>query len=96
MIAPSTKEPVSFCNVLGYRLQTNSRFANPSLLRQSDLVVTLDHESEEFSRVRKLAIHRLTRPLGIFMAPGCEPFLPDPFDVAKIKVSKNALTKSQA
>ena len=77
---PIDKRTQGFCNVLGYRLQTNSRFANPSLLRQADLVITLDHESENFSKVRKLAIHGLTRPLGIFMAPGCEPFLPDPFD----------------
>ena len=69
-----------FCHLLGYRLQTNSRFANPSILGKSDLIVTLDHESEEFSRVRKQAILGETRPLGVFMAPGCEPYVPDPFE----------------
>ena len=81
---PIDKRTQGFCNVLGYRLQTNSRFANPSILRQADLVITLDHESENFSKVRKLAIHGLTRPLGIFMAPGCEPFYPTHLSVAKI------------
>ena len=45
---------------------------------KSDLVVTLDHESEEFSRVRKQAIQGETRPLGVFMAPGCEPYVAGP------------------
>ena len=77
---PIDKRMQEFCKLLGYHLQANSRFANPSILSRADLVVTLDHESEEFVRVRRQAIQGEARPLGVFMAPGCEPYVPDPFD----------------
>jgi protein-tyrosine-phosphatase len=77
---PIDKGMQEFCKLLGYHLQANSRFANPSILGQADLVVTLDNESEEFARVRQQAIRGVVRPLGVFMAPGCEPYVPDPFD----------------
>jgi len=77
---PIDKGMQEFCKLLGYHLQANSRFANPSILGQTDLVVTLDNESEEFARVRQQAIRGVVRPLGVFMAPGCEPYVPDPFD----------------
>jgi protein-tyrosine-phosphatase len=77
---PIDKRMQEFCKLLGYHLQANSRFANPSVLSRADLVVTLDHESEEFARVRRQAIQGVVRPLGVFMAPGCEPYVPDPFD----------------
>ena len=77
---PIDKRIQEFCHLLGYRLQTKSRFADPSILGNADLVVTLDHESDQFSRIRKQAILGETRPLGVFMSPGCEPYVPDPFD----------------
>ena len=40
---PIDKRIREFCHLIGYRLQTNSRFANPSILGKSDLVITLDH-----------------------------------------------------
>jgi protein-tyrosine-phosphatase len=74
------KRMQEFCKLLGYHLQANSSFANPSILARADLVITLDHESEEFTRVQKQAIRGEVRPLGVFMAPGCEPYAPDPFE----------------
>jgi protein-tyrosine-phosphatase len=77
---PIDRRMKEYCKQIGYRLQANSSFADPSILNRADLIVTLDHESEDFTKVQQRAIRCETRPLGVFMAPGCEPYVPDPFD----------------
>ena len=77
---PTDRRMKEYCKQIGYRLQANSSFADPAMLNHADLIVTLDHESEDFTKVQNRAIRCETRPLGVFMARGCEPYVPDPFD----------------
>ena len=68
---PTDRRMKEYCKQIGYRLQANSSFADPSMLNRADLIVTLDHESEDFTKVQQRAIRCETRPLGVFMARGC-------------------------
>lgn len=77
---PIDKRMQQFCKTLGYNLQANSCFATPSILKGADLIVSLDHDSEEFIRVQNRAIRGKVCSLGAHMAPGCEPYISDPFD----------------
>ena len=69
-----------FCKELGYNLQANSAFATPEILNKSDVIITLDHESAEFARVNHRVIKAQVRPLGVFMQPGSNPYVIDPYD----------------
>jgi protein-tyrosine-phosphatase len=69
-----------FCKEFGYRLQARSSFANPSKLADADIVISLDRASEEFVGLQKHSIRGKNHPLGVFMAPGCEPYVQDPYE----------------
>ncbi|MEJ6522757.1 MAG: hypothetical protein QNL65_01160 [Opitutales bacterium] len=69
-----------FSNKLGYFLQGFSRFATIPDIASADIIVTLDHESEEFVKINKSFIRGLSRPLGIFFSPGSDPYVKDPYE----------------
>tara|TARA_Y100001934_G_scaffold107743_1_gene132302 strand:+ start:4942 stop:5436 length:495 start_codon:yes stop_codon:yes gene_type:complete len=69
-----------FCKQFKYQLQTYSRFADHALLANASLIITLDHESEEFVSLHRQSFRFDTRPFGIFMAPGSKPYVSDPFE----------------
>jgi protein-tyrosine-phosphatase len=77
---PIDQRMKEFCKEFGYRLQIRSSFATPSVLANADIIITLDHESEEFVRVQQHCISGEVHPLGIFMAPGSEPYVQDPYE----------------
>lgn len=77
---PIDQRMKEFCKEFGYRLQARSSFANPSILAAADIIITLDHASEEFVGVQKHSIRGKIHPLGVFMAPGCEPYIQDPYE----------------
>ena len=77
---PIDQRMKAFSKELGYRLQARSSFANPSILADADIIVTLDRESQEFVGLQKRSIRGKIHPLGVFMAPGCEPYIRDPYE----------------
>ena len=69
-----------FSTKLGYFLQGFSRFATIPDLASADIIITLDHESEDFVNLHKSFIRGLSRPLGIFFSPGSDPYIQDPYE----------------
>lgn len=69
-----------FSTKLGYFLQGFSRFATIPDLASADIIITLDHESEEFVNLHKSFIRGLSRPLGIFFSHGSDPYIQDPYE----------------
>ena len=70
----------AFADKLGYVLQGYSRFSTLPDLAQADLIIPLDHESDDFTKVHRTAIRGEVRPLGMFLPAGSSPYLDDPYD----------------
>lgn len=64
----------------GYVLQGYSRFSTLPDLAQADLIIPLDHESDDFTKVHRHAIRGEVKPFGIFLPAGSPPYLDDPYD----------------
>lgn len=77
---PIDQRMKEFCKGFGYSLQARSSFAGPLILSTADVIITLDHESEEFVRLQQHSIGGETHPLGVFMNTGSSPYVRDPFD----------------
>jgi len=69
-----------FSSTLGYFLQGFSRFVTIPDLASADIIITLDHESEEFVRVHQTYIRGITKPIGIYFSQGSLPYVQDPYD----------------
>ena len=69
-----------FCKGFGYSLPARSSFAGPPILTTADVIITLDHESEEFVRLQQHSISGEIHPLGVFMSTGNSPYVRDPYD----------------
>ena len=69
----------TFADKLGYVLQGYSRFSTLPDLAQADLIIPLDHESDDFTKVHKNAIRGEVRPFGMFLPAGSSPYLTDPY-----------------
>ena len=61
-------------------LQGYSRFSTLPDLAQADLIIPLDHESDDFTKVHRTAIRGEVRPFGMFLPAGSSPYLDDPYD----------------
>ena len=72
----------TFADKLGYVLQGYSRFSTLPDLAQADLIIPLDHESDDFTKVHRSAIRGEVRPFGMFLPAGSSPYLDDPYDRA--------------
>ena len=70
----------SFAQKVGYILQGYSRFSTLPDLAQADLIIPLDHESDDFTKVHRNAIRGDVKPFGIFLPAGSSPYLGDPYD----------------
>jgi protein-tyrosine-phosphatase len=70
----------TYADKLGYVLQGYSRFATLPDIAQADLIIPLDHESDDFAKVHKQAIRGKVRTFGTFLSAGSVPFLEDPYD----------------
>ena len=70
----------SYSSKLGLILHGTSKFATVPELANAALIITMDADSEDFVKVHKNAIRGHTRPIGIFLAPGSEPYIHDPYD----------------
>ena len=70
----------SYSSKLGLILHGTSKFATVPDLANAALIITMDADSEDFVKVHKNAIRGHTRPIGIFLAPGSEPYIQDPYD----------------
>ena len=70
----------SFAQKVGYILQGYSRFSTLPDLAQADLIIPLDHESHDFTKVHRNAIRGEVKPFGIFLPAGSSPYLGDPYD----------------
>jgi hypothetical protein len=77
-----SKRGMSRSDKLGYVLQGYSRFSTLPDLAQADLIIPLDHESDDFTKVHRTAIRGEVRPFGIFLPAGSSPYLDDPYDRA--------------
>ena len=69
-----------YADRLGYVLQGYSRFATLPDLAQADLIIPLDHESDDFTKVHRNAIRGKVQAFGQFLPSGSVPFLSDPYD----------------
>ena len=49
-------------------------------LSSANLIVTLDQESEQYTKTRKYYIRGEVRPIGMFLSAGSLPFIADPFE----------------
>ena len=70
----------SYSSKLGLILHGTSKFATVPELANASLIITMDADSEDFVKVHKNAIRGHTKPIGIFQAPGSEPYIQDPYD----------------
>ena len=70
----------SFADKIGYVLQGYSRFSTLPDLAQADLIIPLDHESDDFTKVHRNAIRGEVKPFGIYLPAGSAPYLDDPYD----------------
>ena len=70
----------AFADKRGYVLQGYSLFSTLPDLAQADLIIPLDHESDDFTKVHRTAIRGEVRPLGMFLPAGSSPYLDDPYD----------------
>ena len=70
----------SYSSKLDLILHGTSKFATVPDLANASLIITMDADSEDFVKVHKNAIRGHTRPIGIFLAPGSEPYIQDPYD----------------
>ena len=70
----------SFAEKIGYVLQGYSRFSTLPDLAQADLIIPLDHESDDFTKVHRNVIRGEVKPFGIFLPAGSSPYLEDPYD----------------
>ena len=70
----------SFADKIGYILQGYSRFSTLPDLAQADLIIPLDHESDDFTKVHRNAIRGEVKPFGTFLPAGSSPYLDDPYD----------------
>ena len=77
---PIDQRMKEFCQGFGYSLQARSSFAGPLILSTADVIITLDHESEEFVRLQQHSISGEIHPLGVFMTSGSSPYVRDPYD----------------
>ena len=77
---PIDSRMCKFSAKLGYFLQGFSRFATIPDLGSSDIIVTLDHESEEFVKVHNSYVKGVARPIGIFFSTGSNPYIQDPYE----------------
>jgi protein-tyrosine-phosphatase len=69
-----------FSSRIGYFLQGFSRFVTIPDLASADIVITLDHESEEFVRVHSTYIRGISQPIGIYFTQGSFPYVQDPYE----------------
>ena len=70
----------SYSSKLGLILHGSSKFATVPELANASLIVTMDADSEDFVKIHKHAVRGQVRPLGIFLSPGCEPHIQDPYE----------------
>tara|TARA_B100001248_G_scaffold201157_1_gene155373 strand:- start:998 stop:1627 length:630 start_codon:yes stop_codon:yes gene_type:complete len=70
----------TFADKLGYVLQGYSRFSTLPDLAQADLIIPLDHESNDYTKVHRSAIRGEVHPFGMFLPAGSSPYLDDPYD----------------
>jgi protein-tyrosine-phosphatase len=69
-----------FSSKFGYFLQGFSRFVTIPDLASADIIVTLDHESEEFVRVHNSYVRGISQPIGIYFSQGSFPYVQDPYE----------------
>ena len=70
----------TYSSKLGLILHSTSKFATVPELANASLIVTMDADSEDFVKIHKHAIRGQVRPLGVFLSPGCEPHIQDPYE----------------
>ena len=70
----------TYADKLGYVLQGYSRFATLPDLAQADLLIPLDHESDDFTKVHRHALRGKVQSFGTFLPAGSSPFVDDPYD----------------
>ena len=77
---PFDKRMVQSARKFGYELSGNSRKVNMGELSSASLIVTLDRESENFTKSRKFYIRGDVKPIGLFLQSGNYPYIADPFE----------------
>ena len=70
----------TFADKIGYVLQGYSRFSTLPDIAQANLIIPLDHESDDFTKVHRNAIRGVVKPFGMFLPAGSSPYLDDPYN----------------
>ena len=74
------KRMVHSAKKFGYDLAGNARRINMSELSSANLIITLDRESEEYTKSRHFYIRGEVKSIGSFLPSGDTPYVPDPFE----------------
>lgn len=74
------KRMVHSAKKFGYELAGNARRINMSELSSANLIITLDRESEEYTKSRHFYIRGEVKAIGAFLPTGDAPYVPDPFE----------------
>ena len=77
---PFDKRMVHSARKFGYELSGNVRRINMSELSSANLIITLDRESEEYTKSRHFYIRGEVKAIGAFLPSGDSPYVPDPFE----------------
>ena len=70
----------TFADKIGYVLQGYSRFSTLPDTAQANLIIPLDHESDDFTKVHRNSIRGIVKPFGVFLPAGSSPYLEDPYN----------------
>ena len=74
------KRMVYCARKFGYQLSGASRMVNMSELSSTNLIITLDQESESFTNSQKAYIYGEVLPIASFLPTGSLPYIADPFE----------------
>ena len=74
------KRMVHSAKKFGYVLTGHARRINMSELSSANLIITLDRESEEYTKSRHFYIRGEVKAIGAFLPTGDTPHVPDPFE----------------
>ena len=70
----------TYASKLGLILHGSAKFATIPELANASLIISMDADSEDFTKIHKHSIRGQVRPIGIFFSPGSEPYVKDPYD----------------
>ena len=70
----------TYASKLGLILHGSAKFATIPELANASLIISMDADSEDFTKIHKHSIRAKSDRLESFFSPGSEPYVKDPYD----------------